>query len=898
MTWSNLLRLMRSVWNSPNRRRMGVRRRPSWRAHQAAETFEARTLLAGIVVDSALDNFDPLSPTTDGLVTLREAVLAANTDAAVGDAPAGSGPDTITFDPTEFAGPQTITLSMGELEIEDDLTITGTGQANLTIDGNNASRIFDIDDGNNLTQATVSISGLTLTGGNVVGDGGGIRNTEDLTIADSTISGNAAVGGASLGGGLFNDARGTTEIVRSTISGNSANDGGGVASVTASASLDITDSTVSGNTATAVGGGVYLDYGTHNISGSTISGNSALSGGGIYNYYGNIDITNSTISGNSATGGDATNGMGGGVVSYYGSTDISHSTITGNTAVRRGGGVYTYLSPVSIENSIVAGNTAATGSEISRAGGPAVSLNAYNILGDSSKTTADAVNGASAGGNDITATSDGTNPTALGSILDTALSDNGGSTLTHGLVAGSIAIDAGNPAPAAPPSFDQRGSGFDRIVGGRLDIGAYESGTEPTLDASLINGGSINRSGIATIELSFSQSVTIASVASLMLTNDSTMTAESLDGAVLTNNGTATITLNLLGLTTPLADANYTLHIPPGAATNVMGTGLDQTYQVGFHKLTGDVDGSRVVLFDDYLAIQANFTASVAPFGDGDADGSGLVLFDDYLTVQSNFTASLPVPPSSVYYDESIDGELSTDNNAPTDLGVFAPGENIVIGQVTDIGGGFAGTADIFTFEIAAGQQLDTIFMTDFSTASGAAVFLALDDGPTFLYSPEEINDMVDFPDLTQIMGGTTAGTANIGTDILDDLEDAVNSGNGSAFTTPLGPGQYTIYIQETGPESNYTLTFNVSNAPPPIADADAILPIVTPVVAEPPEPVVADEQATEPTDSTAMPLQSTLRRPAFKGRFRTFATGLQPVFGSSTSTLFSDRWSRVIDRR
>ena len=55
------------------------------------------------------------------------------------------------------------------------------------------------------------------------------------------------------------------------------------------------------------------------------------------------------------------------------------------------------------------------------------------------------------------------------------LNDNGGAGFTHMLLAGSVAIDAGDPAFATPPDFDQRGNSFPRVLGRRLDIGAVES---------------------------------------------------------------------------------------------------------------------------------------------------------------------------------------------------------------------------------------------------------------------------------------------------------------------------------------------------------------------------------------------------------------------------------------
>jgi hypothetical protein len=52
------------------------------------------------------------------------------------------------------------------------------------------------------------------------------------------------------------------------------------------------------------------------------------------------------------------------------------------------------------------------------------------------------------------------------------LTSNGGPTLTHGLLPGSPAIDAGNRAIPSPPPTDQRG--FARIAGPAIDLGSVE----------------------------------------------------------------------------------------------------------------------------------------------------------------------------------------------------------------------------------------------------------------------------------------------------------------------------------------------------------------------------------------------------------------------------------------
>ncbi len=106
------------------------------------EPLEDRRLLTVYTVDSLLDTV-----ADDGLVTLREAIQAANTNTAVYDAAAGSSAETdvIQFDPSLFtSGSATIMLSGTALTISDSLQIEGPGAASLTINGGGNSRIFTI----------------------------------------------------------------------------------------------------------------------------------------------------------------------------------------------------------------------------------------------------------------------------------------------------------------------------------------------------------------------------------------------------------------------------------------------------------------------------------------------------------------------------------------------------------------------------------------------------------------------------------------------------------------------------------------------------------------------------------------------------------------------------------
>src|SRR5262249_48768584 len=149
---------------------------------------------------------------------------------------ARTGADEITFGDGSASGgadfldstPDQITLGGSELELTGaaTTTISGPGAGLLSISGNHASRVFDVDDGDNdpSTNASAAISGLTITGGNAgpSGNGGGISNQGKLTLTDCTISDNSALD--ALGGGIYNTGRLT--VIDSTISDNSTGAGG------------------------------------------------------------------------------------------------------------------------------------------------------------------------------------------------------------------------------------------------------------------------------------------------------------------------------------------------------------------------------------------------------------------------------------------------------------------------------------------------------------------------------------------------------------------------------------------------------------------------------------------------------------------------------------------------
>lgn len=425
----------------------------------------------------------------------------------------------------------------GVLDIEgstfSDNTATNNGGGGGWIDGDSASATINdtTATGNSaawggggfyLGTDRVDINRTTINGNNHADtDGGGLYltdNVDGVSIHDSTISGNSA--GDDGGGAYFEDSSGAVEIVNTTVSGNTSGDeGGGINFYYHSASIDISTSTISDNTAKYGGGGVYVNddesgsQGTFTMRDSTVSGNTSQNsfGGGLYigNQLNSTKILNSTISGNTAAeegGGINFNG-------YYGLV-LTQDTITNNTGSHYGG-LY-----IPADRAAAASKKGAKAADAGEAGekskakqaheaakGPhekggvkAQLTNKYEHDGETTST------GTIIAGNHSAKSSDGVD-VGPGSVIhsdhslfgtvgpDTTIDDkggtltntdpklgplqnNGGPTETHELLAGSPAIDTG-PVPSTISTdqvgnFDQRGTPYDRVENGLIDIGAFE----------------------------------------------------------------------------------------------------------------------------------------------------------------------------------------------------------------------------------------------------------------------------------------------------------------------------------------------------------------------------------------------------------------------------------------
>jgi hypothetical protein len=314
----------------------------------------------------------------------------------------------------------------------------------------------------NLNQSSPTLTDVSFSSnvGDYEGGGAMVNETQSSpTLRNVSFTNN-------LGGGMVNDGGSNPSLTNVIFSGNSSMIGGGMFNRESSPTLS--EVIFIGNSGSR-GGGMYNILSDPVLINVTFSGNTVTpypeipsfigDGGGMYNQRSNPELTNVTFSKNTAsvTGGGMYN------------TDISQPLLTnvtfwGNAAGTSGGGIANIplgpSSPVSptLINVILWGNNAPTGGGIyNEVGGtPEISYSDIQGCGGSSSWNS---NCGLNGGNNID-----TDP-LLGPIAD-----NGGFTMTHALLEGSPAIDAGDPGNC--PDTDQRG--INRPQGDYCDMGAYE----------------------------------------------------------------------------------------------------------------------------------------------------------------------------------------------------------------------------------------------------------------------------------------------------------------------------------------------------------------------------------------------------------------------------------------
>jgi hypothetical protein len=427
----------------------------------------------------------------DADCSLREAVAAAV-----------SG-DTVVFSPL-FNTPQTITLTLGQITIDKNLTITGTGQDLVTISGNMAGRIFFLSGDLNVTMSGIKLRdgkvgttfGDAYGGAIAVLDGNGLLNLSAMEFTNNMAFYNGPPFPFGAGGAVY--CNGCTMILINLNLHDNPAPGGGVIEAGSSGAITISDSVVTDNSA-----GIGAD--TLNMQNTIVSRqanvgissghltliNSAITdnnGRGVFggDAASTMTIEDSIISGNTGAGlsnsGLATirntlisNNQyidsGGGVING-GTMYINDSAIIGNSAAIHGGGVKTHGGHLFLTNSTVSGNIANGGMATTGLGGGIyVLVNGANPNGRVTVTNSTISNNQSKGGGGGIRLDSGGTATTRNSIIagntstDTNEEDVSGTFTSQGTnligntpgSSGWIATDLLNVNPMLGPLADNGG---------------------------------------------------------------------------------------------------------------------------------------------------------------------------------------------------------------------------------------------------------------------------------------------------------------------------------------------------------------------------------------------------------------------------------------------------------
>ena len=587
------------------------------------ELLEDRAVPTAYLVDSTLDNV-----VNDGLITLREAVLAANTGQPVGDAPAGDGNDQISF-AAALAG-QSISFqitgdsSLGNsaLAVARNLSIEGLPQGELvSVTLRNDStygdrRLFLVEPGANLQLKDVILSdGVAIGasgnsgiqggggGGGGAGMGGAILNQGTLTVQNSTLHKNVAWGGrggdgnsapsssakGGLGGGLSGGAGGIANVAGQA--GGFASGGGGGGGIGATASGaggfsgengfgggagggSATNSTTLGDFA-----GRNVIYGGRGGQGNLFQGGGggggAGLGGAIYNLGGSVSVVNSTFGFNEAKGGPAGAGgtlaatglgLGGAIFSQNGFVRVDNSTLAKNTA-SQGGAIFAVADGATA--SVTLNSTIAAQSDgVSDVVGRAIHTGILTVTGKANLIQyAD---------NFAAGTSSSLDPQL------TNLAQNGGPTPSFALRSGSPALQLG--ANDLGLVFDQRGQGFPRSIGSSIDIGAFEYGNNQVPQVLSINryfpGDQATNATTVEFRVVFSQSLTGVTA------TDFALVGSGISGATIQSVSGSEPGLEFIVTVKTGGDGSLGLNLAqPGTATNALGDKVQGLFAGDFYNI-------------------------------------------------------------------------------------------------------------------------------------------------------------------------------------------------------------------------------------------------------------------------------------------------------------------------
>lgn len=341
--------------------------------------------MATITVTTLNDN-----ETSDGLVSLREAIKAANENVSVDGSAAGSGADIIVFDATLFPTGGTINLSSqliptGVLTIDGD--VNGDNKADITVSGQDTTRHFYV------LGADLTLLSLHLTDGGNVDDGGAILLIgSSLEMQDSRISSSSS--NATLGtGGAISAGDSSMSLTNVLLDGNTSYQGGAIN--LQEGQLELVNVTVTGNSATN-GSGVFVFGGpippSVEIVSSTFAANTGSASLQLFGPWSgspiNATIANSVFAG--ATGAVDVSGTGGATITATGNFLEAGSLGANNTnnggdpglgALAENGGTTRTMLPSTFSPLINAGSNASVPGTLTTAanGGARVQMSTVDI---------------------------------------------------------------------------------------------------------------------------------------------------------------------------------------------------------------------------------------------------------------------------------------------------------------------------------------------------------------------------------------------------------------------------------------------------------------------------------------------------------------------------------------
>ena len=221
--------------------------------------------------------------------------------------------------------------------------------------------------------------------------------------------------------------------------------------------------------------------------------------------------------------------------------------------------------------------------------------------------------------------------------------------------------------------------------------------------------------------------------------------------------------------------------------------------------------------------VLANLNDPVAPthFGVTSSDNStpvgGFVSFEaawDNLSLTSPQFVAVEQGPDAV--GGTVYGDFSDDGLAPTDIGDFANGSNVITAQ--QVGDAGPRDRDYFTFEVPEGQVLNAINLTSYVNEEPTDTngFIAIQRGGQVTFDPTDpsLENQAAFADL---LGGMIYGSGELNNDILATMAEGglVQGAPFPGFDLPLEAGTYTIWMnQGAALPTTVTLDFVLADRP------------------------------------------------------------------------------------